>query len=125
MKMQIKVKPKSLAIYDYEECEPFVDNTRAVLIHRVRHLAEHKISERWPGHFSVVAWCGNSFTGQPKKFTFLDAPPQGRLLCERCEAASFAAGEPTAESIVGRHVHLGKVVAVQTCCQKGGKHEDA
>jgi hypothetical protein len=37
MKLPIKAKPKSLAIYDYTECEPFVENVRAVLIHRVRH----------------------------------------------------------------------------------------
>jgi hypothetical protein len=123
MKLPIKARPKSLAIYDYTECEPFVENARAVLIHRVRYLSEHKISDRWPGHFAVQAWCGTSFTGHPKKFTFLDAPPEGKLLCERCEVAAFAANQPTAESIVGRHVHIGKVVAQQTCCLKGASNE--
>ena len=49
-------------------------------------------------------------------FTFLDAPPDGKLLCDRCETMALALGMPSADSLVGRHVHRGKVVAVQTCC---------
>lgn len=115
MKLPISQKQKSLAIYDYTEIEPFVENSRAVLIHRPRYVSKHKISDKWPSHLAVTAWCGTSFSGT-KKFTFLDAPPPGRLLCERCEVAAFANNQPTAASIVGCHVHLGKLVAQQTCC---------
>lgn len=120
MKLPIKTALKSLAVSHWTEVEPFLENSRAVLIHRPRYVAEHRISERWQPHLSVTAWCGNTFSGR-KQFTFLDAPPEGRLLCERCEVAAFAKGQPTAESIVGHHVHFGKVVAVQTCCAQEGK----
>lgn len=122
MIVKIKAKNKSLAVKDWTEVQPFVNNERAVLIHRPRHVAEHQISKRWAPHLAITTWCGNTFTGR-RQFTFLDAPPNGRLLCQRCEVAAFAAGEPTAESITGGHVHLGQVIAVQTCCvnKKGVK----
>lgn len=116
MRVQLKAKPRSLAIDDWEDCEPFLDNARAVLIHRVRYVSVHKISSQWPAHLAVVAWCGTSFSGL-KKFTFLDEPPKSKLLCERCEVAAFAHGQPTAEQLVGHHVHLGKLVAQKTCCK--------
>lgn len=115
MKLPLAAKPKSLSFFDWTESEPFVENTRAVLIHRPRFVSEHKISDKYPFHLSVMCWCGNSFSGR-KQFTFLDRVPSGRLLCQRCEVAAFSKGQPTAESLTGGHVHLGKVVAVQTCC---------
>lgn len=115
MKLPLKAKPKSLSFYDWDEAEPFVENTRAVLIHRPRFVSEHKISDKYPFHLSVQCWCGTSFSGR-KQFTFLDRVPDGKLLCQRCEVAAFAANQPTAESIVGGHVHLGRLVAQQTCC---------
>lgn len=117
MRLPIQPKPLSLAIDDWTDCEPFVENTRAVLIHRVRHVGVHKISDKWPAHLAVHAWCGTAYTGL-KKFTFLDEPPHGRLLCERCEAIAVKHDQPSAEQLVGRHVHFGKVVAQQTCCDQ-------
>lgn len=38
------------------------------------------------------------------------------LVCERCEKAAVKAGELAAHELVGRHVHLGHVVAQKTCC---------
>lgn len=96
-------------------CKPFVENSRAVLIHRVRHVTTHKIGPRWAAHIGMHAWCGNCMTGT-KKFTFLDAPPDGRFVCARCEKAAIAAGLPTSDELAGHHVHLGGVVAVQLCC---------
>lgn len=120
MKIPIERKPKSLAISHWTEAEPFVMNKRAVLIHRPRYVDEHQISKRWSPHLSIEVWCGSTFTGR-KQFTFLNAPPEGRLLCKRCEVAAFAKDQPTAESIVGRHVHLGELVAVQACCTTRSK----
>lgn len=116
MKLLIQPRPRSLGIESWTECEPFVENTRAVLIHRVRHVELHKIGDKWPAHLAVHAWCGNGYTGM-KKFTFLDDLPAGRLLCQRCEVTATANDQPSAEQLVGRHVHLGKVVAQQVCCQ--------
>ena len=47
---------------------------------------------------------------------FLSAPPADKLLCEACERNAVLAGLPSAYELAGRHVHLGKIKAVQTCC---------
>ena len=117
MKLPIKVRPKSLAIKHWRECEPFVENSRAVLIHRVRYVGEHRISEKYEPHLAVETWCGTVYTGM-RKFTFLDRLPSGKLLCERCEVSAFAHGQPAAAEIVGGHVHLGRCIPQQTCCQE-------
>lgn len=99
----------------WKEASPFLENSRAVLIHRPRYVTTHKIGEKWKAHIAVECWCGNTFTGT-KKFTFLDVPPSSKLLCARCEANAVNHGQPTAESITGRHVHIGRLVAQQMCC---------
>lgn len=96
--------------------KPFVENKLAVLIHRPRHVTIHKISDRWPAHLGLHCWCGNCMTGTTK-FTFLDAPPEDSILCARCESAAVANGLPSASELVGRHVHVGGVVAVRHCCE--------
>ncbi len=96
-------------------CKPFVENSRAVLIHRPRRVTTHKISERWPSHIAVHCWCGNAMTGT-KKFTFLDAPGDDRIVCARCEDAAVDAGLPSSGELAGKHVHTGGVVAVTRCC---------
>jgi hypothetical protein len=95
--------------------KPFIENSRALLIHRVRYVTTHKIGPRWPVHLAVHAWCGNSMTGT-KKFTFLDDPGCEKYVCARCEAAAAKAGLPSSSDLSGRHVHLGRCVAVQACC---------
>ena len=99
-------------------CKPFVDNTLAVLIHRPRCVTTHKCGSR-PSHIAVKVWCGNTMTGN-KKFTFLDAPAVGRIVCARCEACAVSSGLPTSSELAGRHVHLGGVVAVANCCTDEG-----
>ena len=39
-----------------------------------------------------------------------------KLLCAACERNAVLAGLPSAYELAGRHVHLGKLKAVQTCC---------
>ena len=99
----------------WKEASPFIENSRAVLIHRPRYVSTHKIGEKWKAHISVECWCGNTFSGT-KKFTFLDAPPEGKLLCARCEEMATKRNLPTAHELAGRHVHLGRVVPQQICC---------
>jgi len=96
-------------------CEPFVENTRAILIHRVRHVSTLRISEKYEPHIAVHAWCGTGMTGRTK-FTFLAAPPDGSLVCARCEEAAVRAELPTSDQLAGKHVHLGRLVAVRECC---------
>ena len=95
-------------------CQPFVENSRAMLIHRPRTVTTH-VSKKYGQHIYMGLWCGAGFSGR-KKFTFLDAPPDGKLLCSRCEEKAVAAGLPSAHQLTGKHVHVGKCVAVQTCC---------
>lgn len=101
-------------VLPWESCLPFLDNSRAVLIHRPRCVSTMKIF-REP-HLAVMNWCGNGFAGT-RNLTFLSAPPDNKLLCERCEQAAVAAGLPSAFELAGRHVHTGRLVAVRTCCE--------
>lgn len=99
----------------WSSCSPYVENSRAVLVHRPRYVTTHKIGERYKPHLAIEFWCGTSSTGT-KKFTFLDAPPDGRLLCARCEAKAIEHGQPSSEQLTGKHAHLGGMVAIQICC---------
>jgi len=103
----------------WSSCSPFVENSSASLIHRPMHVATYKIGARWKSHIGITFWCGNTSTGT-KKFTFLDAPPDGKLLCARCEKNAIAAGIKSSEELTGRHVHIGGVVAVRLCCTEEG-----
>jgi hypothetical protein len=116
-----KAKHPLRNVIHWTACEPFVENTMAVLIHRVRHVRTHKIGEKWPVHLGVSCWCGNTMTGT-KKFTFLAAPPVDAIVCARCEEAAVRVGLPRSEEIVGAHVHTGGVIAVRDCC-KAGEHQ--
>lgn len=115
MKVALQKEPRLRQGIPWTACEPFVENTKATLIHRVRHVTTHRISDRYKPHLGVKAWCGTGFTGT-KKFTFLAEPPAGKLVCARCEEVATKRNMEPSEAIAGRHVHLGKTVAVRTCC---------
>ena len=97
-------------------CAPFVENSRGTLIHRPRRGSTYNVHPGGP-HLGLEFWCGMHATGG-RNFTFLAAPPEGRILCERCEAAAVANGLPSADDLAGRHVHIGSTKAVATCCPK-------
>lgn len=99
----------------WSACLPFVENSRAVLIHRPRHVCTYHMHKN--PHLAVHYWCGNGSTGW-KNFTFLDVAPDDRLVCERCEIAATLAGLPSTDELCGSHRHKGKIVAVQTCHEK-------
>ena len=104
--------------FPWASCSPFVENSRGVLIHRPRKGMTYNIRKRT--HAGITFWCGMAACGDGKKFTFLDAPPPGRIVCEKCEAAAVKAGLPSADELAGKHVHKGRTVAVATCCSEGG-----
>ncbi len=106
----------------WASCLPFVENTRGVLIHRPKSAVTYNL-HREP-HLAVIYYCGNGTSGR-KHITFLPVPPEGALLCERCEQAALEAGLPSADALAGRHVHKGKIKAVVTCgCEvKGCDHD--
>ena len=98
----------------WTNCEPFVENSRGTLIHRPRSVSTYNIHPTGP-HIGIHLWCGMHVSGG-KNFTFLAAPPEGRILCERCEAAAVANELPAADELAGKHVHKGRTVAMATCC---------
>ena len=102
-------------ILPWSSCAPFVENSRGVLIHRPRSAQTITI-HREP-HKAIHYWCGNGVAGK-RNLSFLSAPPEDKLLCARCEAQAVKAGLPSAAELTGRHVHLGKVVAVRVCCDQ-------
>lgn len=114
MKVPISKEKRPNGGIPWVSCEPFVENSMAVLIHRVRHVTTHQISDKYRPHIAVQCWCGNSMTGT-KKFTFIPKPDDADILCARCEVAATKAGLPSADLIAGRHVHIGGVVAVKHC----------
>ena len=99
----------------WRSCLPFVNNERAVLVHRPRSILTFNI-HRIP-HLGVHYWCGNMSTGN-KKFTFLATAPEEKPVCQRCEDAAVEAGLPSTDELCGAHRHKGVVVAVQTCCKE-------
>ena len=99
----------------WKSCPPFVENSRGTLIHRVRFGATYNLHAK--PHNTVTFWCGMAVSTSKKNLTFLDVPPDDKILCERCEAAAVKAGMLSADELAGRHVHKGGVVAVATCCQ--------
>lgn len=91
---------------------PFVENKRAILIHRPKAATTHTLFKK--PHISVEYFCGSIQTGNDK-FTFLSVPPMDSVLCNRCEIAALEAGMPSADSLAGRHVHKGGMRAYTTC----------
>lgn len=99
---------------------PFLENSRAVLIHRPRFIDTIRRRRYQNGPFeeewlAIENWCGNNFTGKDK-FTFHASPPSGGIVCQRCEEAAVRSGEKTSAELAGKHVHVGTVMAVRTCC---------
>lgn len=91
---------------------PFVENTRAYLIHRPMSVTTFR-HFRNP-HLAVYCYCGNGFCGT-KNLTFLSAPQESSVVCARCENAAIAAGLPSSSELAGRHVHTGGLKVVLDC----------
>lgn len=107
---------RSGKVFPWIKCKPFVENKRGVLIHRPRSAETFNLHKNQ--HIGISFWCGMAVTDSSgKKLTLLDVPPEGGILCERCEAAAVKAGLPTADQLAGRHVHKGRTVPVITCCK--------
>lgn len=104
-------------VFPLKSSAPFVENSRGTLIHRPRSGAIYNL-HRTP-HIGVSFWCGMATTSSGTNLTFLDSPPEDKILCARCEEAAVAKGMQSADELAGRHVHVGRTIAVKTCCKKG------
>lgn len=114
-KYPLEIKENSdRRVFPWSSCATFVENSRGVLIHRPRSGNTYNI-HRAP-HVAVSFWCGASVSSDGKNFTFHATPPAGKIVCARCEAAAVANGMPSADDLAEHHVHVGRTVAVVTCC---------
>ena len=114
-KLPLKRRPDDVVRgLHWTSSKPFVENKRGILIHRPKSVLIYTaiLGEVYP---IVDYWCGGHAVGSDK-FTFLDAPPHKRLVCARCEAEAIKNDLPSSDLIVGKHVHIGGVIGVQTCC---------
>ncbi len=117
--MKVNLQPAKLSKFGRQgvvvirSSEPFVENSRGILIHRVRH-AHIVISEMFGPHLSVRAWCGNSFSSS-KHLTFLESPTDGKFVCARCEEVAVSAGQPSSSDIAGKHICVGGLRAYNAC----------
>lgn len=99
----------------WASCLPFVENDRGLLIHRPRQVTQINIHLK--PHIAIQYWCGNG-VARGRGITFLSEPPKDTLLCESCEERAVAAQLPSAFSLAGRHVHVGRLKAIRTCCHE-------
>jgi len=115
-KLPLKTKPFNRHNgFPWSSCLPFVDNKRALFIHRPKCVTVYKCGNN-KSHLAVENWCGNTHTGTDK-FTFLETCNGVKLLCARCEENAVSQGLTSADELSGHHVHQGKAIAVQTCCK--------
>ena len=106
--------PEHMDWEDYVEGPAFVDNPRAVLIHRVRACYDHTRHGE-VSHYTVQLECG-AFFGSQGSVELVDTFPRDRILCAHCEAKAVAHGKPPATKLLGRkHVCIGGVRAYRTC----------
>lgn len=106
--------PSSWEQRQWKRGRPFFQNPRGLLTHRVRsvktHLRDGKIS-----HYSCDYLCGNGGRFDSRDDLLIE-PPEGRMVCQLCEFTAKRQGKPSADELVGRHVHVGKLRVEQVCC---------
>lgn len=99
----------------WKASKPFVENSRGTLIHRPKEGMTYNLHDK--PHIGIGFYCGMHTASSGRNLTFLDEPPADKVLCARCEENAVKAGRPSADTLAGRHVHVGGVKAVITCCE--------
>ena len=104
----------------WERSLPFFRASAGILLHRVASALDF-IRGGSVSHTAVHYLCGNTgFVRDGAEFV-ADPKKAGRLVCAVCEFRAKQKGLPSADRLAGHHVHVGRLIAVQTCCCK---HED-
>lgn len=98
----------------WSRSQPFIENALGVLIHRPASVAV-RYNAIGGTYLSANHLCGAMVCGGSDKLTFLAAPPEGMLVCQRCEEKAKELGLPSSSDLAGRHVCVGKVRAHNTC----------
>jgi hypothetical protein len=91
---------------------PFFANPRGVLIHRVESVTTY-LHKSGRAHKAVHYLCSAATTADGE---FLAEPPANRLVCHACERVAKQKGLPSADRLVGRHVHVGRLRPERMCC---------
>lgn len=94
---------------------PFFANPRGKLIHRVKSVTVYCNGETF-SHYHVDYECGGGANAHDLNDNSAD-PPKNRLLCELCEFKAIQRRQKPADELAGRHVHKGRMVPQQTCCE--------
>ncbi len=115
---KLKRKHPSLDMREWSHSAPFVINSMAMLVHRVKHAGDFHDRQGEKTHSWVQYLCGNGTAGQTgERITFV-ADPGDRLICQRCEQIAANQRLPSADEICGRHVHVGVLRPRRVCCNK-------
>ena len=103
---------------NYELSAPFFENSRGVLIHRIKHFYKLECNYRKHPWYVAEYWCGNcctTNTSPEKQLGSVIFDPGKKLVCARCELIAVSKGERTSSDLVGRHVCVGSCRAINTC----------
>lgn len=115
IKLELERCHPSFRVKRWRRALPFFYNPRGLLIHRVRAVTSHLREDGKVKHTSVHFYCGN-FQFMRAGCELFAKPGANRLVCARCEAFAQMKGKPSADQLVGRHVHVGRIIAQRTCC---------
>lgn len=116
-KIQLKKPDKKSSsdncqVIQWSKALPFFKNSRGLLIHRVESVTTYVYPHR--SHIAVTYLCNNSTTSEGE---FLAVPPKDRLVCESCELMAKRKRKPSADELVGHHVHIGHIRVERSCCR--------
>ena len=122
MKVKLREPPRMPAPFwrgegSLTESEPFIVNPRGRLTHRVRSVST-RIVDGVIKHYTAMFWCAGQVRFYEPSDSLVAIPPENRLVCERCEFAALRMKEKTTDELAGKHIHKGRLVIQQSCCQE-------
>ncbi len=95
---------------------PFFRANAGLLFHRVAYVTDHLRHDGKVSHTSIHYICNNSSFIRGESEFVADPSKSGRLVCTACEFHAAMKRKPTADQIVGHHVHVGRLRVEQACC---------
>ena len=110
----VDLRPFSKGLADVYAAEalPFAVNPRGVLVHRVKSVGVYHSDNGSYSHHSVHYHCNSFASG----VSLAAEPDEKAIVCQVCENRCHYLGLPSAAELVGRHVHVGRKVAIANCC---------
>ena len=114
------LKPPLVRFYGdvrhWDRSLPFFRANAGILFHRVAYVQDFLRGDGKVRHTAVHYLCNNTgFVDRGAEFV-ADPTKAGRLVCSFCEFQAKHRGMPSADELVGHHVHVGRLRAVQSCC---------